>query len=999
MNRQSTVLDAVRRQERDHVALISDQETLTYGELDRYSDAVAAFLSGQGVAPGDLVPIEATRSTNFVVGLLGIVKSGAAYIPVDHAYPEARKAYIVEQSRAAWLLTTAAGVATTAPGVQVVDIGALRRNAMAAPAPCCSPAPADLMYVIFTSGTTGVPKGVAVEHRSVAALIDWHNRRFQVDDQSRSTSMAALGFDVAHWEIWSSLCAGSRLYLLSDEVRRDAGELVQRFARDKITHAFVPTVMAAEVVRHSTEPSALKYLFTGGEKLNPVVTDHIHFTLVDYYGPTETTIWSTYHLVPSASLGRDPSIGTPVEGAHVWILDKTMREVPAGAVGEICISGECLARGYLHNERLTAEKFPPHPFEAGQRIYRTGDLGRRLPDDSIQFLGRVDEQVKIRGHLVEPSEVELVLARQPGVRHASVSATAPTDGSPKELVAFLIPDNTGAPHREIIAGVREGARAVLPDYMVPGHYAVLDRFPLNSNGKTDKGALMADFVRTVSPVRTFEEVEDRVERAVMTAFQDALEHADFQGGDNFFDIGGHSMLAAEVIAALSKELGLALRITDIYNRPTAESLAAEIRQRQEASDDVSDYISPAALRRDATLPDDIVFSVPFDAERLISPNHVVLTGATGFVGIHLLAELLVTTRAVVHCIVRARTATEAMRRIREKAEEYKVPISPADMGRVRAHPGDIASPGFGLAADDYDALCRDVEVIYHSASSVNFIKPYAAMKRDNVDGLVNIIRFAAERTTKALMLLSTISVYSWGYWITGRDVVTEPDDIDQNLDAVCADIGYVKSKWVMEKIADLAEARGLPLATFRLGYATYHSQTGLSASYQWWGRLVKTCLSLGLVPDLHELREGLSSVDYMTKAIAHIGRQAPCLGQKFNLIHSGEANVSLKQFFDLMERYFGFEFRVVPFRQWRACWMNDPKTPLYPVLNLFRDPMHEDNCIIEMYQHTYLWEHDNTSALLEGSGIRAPAFDEPELRRYLEQSIGVGEWVESQVEV
>ncbi|WP_064746975.1 amino acid adenylation domain-containing protein [Lysobacter antibioticus] len=999
MNGQSTVLDAVRRQDCDRIAIVDDHETLTYGELDRYSDAVAAFLVGQGIGAGDLVPIEATRSTDFIIGLLGIVKSGAAYVPIERAYPKARKAYIIEQSRAAWLLTTAPDVSRTDPGVQVVDIDTLRRNATASPVPLYSPSPADLMYVIFTSGTTGVPKGVAVEHHSVAALIDWHNRRFQVNYQSRSTSMAALGFDVAHWEIWSSLCAGSRLYLLNDDIRRDACELVKWIAREKITHAFVPTVMAAEVVRHSTRPSALKYLFTGGEKLNPVVTDHIHFALVDYYGPTEATIWCTYHLVPSASLGREPSIGTPVEGANVWILDKAMREVPAGDVGEICISGDCLARGYLHNHRLTAEKFPPHPFEAGQRIYRTGDLGRRLPDQSIQFLGRVDEQVKIRGHLVEPSEVEVVLARLPGVRQVSVSATAPTDGSPKELVAFLIRSNDEVPHREFIAGVREGARAVLPEYMVPGHYAVLDRFPLNSNGKTDKGALMADFARTIAPVRTFEEVEDRVERAVMIAFQGALEHSDFQGNDNFFDIGGHSMLAAEVIAALSKELGLALRITDIYNRPTAESLAAEIRQRQDAIDDVSDYISPAMLRRDATLPDDIVFSAPFDADRLISPSHVVLTGATGFVGIHLLAELLATTRAIVHCIVRARTAAGAMQRIREKVEEYKVPISPSDLARVRAHPGDIASPGFGLQANDYEALCRDVEVIYHSASSVNFIKPYAAMKRDNVDGLVNIIRFAARKSTKALMLLSTISVYSWGYWITGRDVAAEVDDIDQNLDAVCADIGYVKSKWVMEKIADLAETRGLPLATFRLGYATYHSQTGLSASYQWWGRLVKTCLSLGLVPDLHELREGLSSVDYMTKAIAHIGRQASCLGQKFNLIHSGEANVSLKQFFDLMARYFGFEFQVVPFRQWRACWMNDPKTPLYPVLNLFRDPMHKDNCIIEMYQHTYLWNHDNTSALLEGSGILPPAFDEPELRRYLEKSIGVRERAESSVAV
>ncbi|HEY9131998.1 MAG TPA: amino acid adenylation domain-containing protein [Dyella sp.] len=989
MNRPKTVLDAVRLQNPESVALVSNQETLTYGQLALYSDAVARFLVTQGVGPGDLVPIEAARSTNFVIGLLGILKSGAAYIPIDHAYPDARKTYIMEQSRSPWLLTSTRD-AKQSTSAQVVDIDTLRRETSTPFAPAGDVSPTAPMYVIFTSGTTGVPKGVVVEHHSVLAFVDWHNRHFQVDDQCRSTSMAALGFDVAHWEIWSALCSGSRLYLLDDMVRRDAAELVRFYAREGITHAFVPTVMAADVIKHSTHPSSLKYLFTGGEKLNPVDTDHVRFSLIDYYGPTEATIWATFHPVPSASLGQEPSIGTPVDGARIWILDKTMREAPPGMTGEIYIAGSCLARGYLHNERLTAEKFLPHPFEPGQRIYRTGDLGRWLPDGSVQFLGRADEQVKIRGHLVEPSEVELVLARQPGIRQLSVTATAPAEGSPRELIAFLIPEDASISPRDLVARIRETARALLPDYMAPGHYAVRETFPLNANGKTDKAALLASFVHAAGPARSFDEVEDTVERSVLEAFQAALQHSDFQRSDSFFEIGGHSMLAAEVIAALSDVHALPLRITDIYNHPTAEQLAAEIRLRQQASDEVSDHTPSDVLWNDVVLPDDIAFSAPFDVDRLQDPNHVLLTGATGFVGIHLLAELLATTRATVHCIVRARSTTEAMRRIQEKIDEYKVPIAAADIDRIKAYPGDIASSRFGLALDDYDALCRDVEVIHHSASAVNFIKPYSAMKRDNVDGLIGIIRFAATGRTKALMLLSTISIYSWGYWITGRDAVSEEDDIDQNLEAICSDIGYVKSKWVMEKIADLAQARGLPLATFRLGYATYHSKTGLSANYQWWGRLVKTCLSLGQVPDLHELREGLSSVDYMTKAIAHIARNPAALTQKFNLIHSGENNVSLKQFFTLLERYFDFRFAVVPFRQWRSLWMDDPKTPLYPVLNLFRDRMYKDNCIIEMYQQTYLWQHDKTSAFLEGSGIQAPTFDEDELRRYLEHSIGIG---------
>lgn len=261
------------------------------------------------------------------------------------------------------------------------------------------------------------------------------------------------------------------------------------------------------------------------------------------------------------------------------------------------------------------------------------------------------------------------------------------------------------------------------------------------------------------------------------------------------------------------------------------------------------------------------------------------------------------------------------------------------------------------------------------------------MKRDNVDGLVNVIRFAAAARVKALSRLSTISVYSWGHRITGKTVMREDDDLDQNLDAVRADIGYVKSKRVMEKRAEAARARA----------AAYHvsrrlrdvSRADRSADYQWWGRLVKTCIALRAVPELRELREGLSTVDYMTAAIAHIARNPAAPGKKFNLTHSGERNLSLEDFFDRLERAFGFSFARVPFRDWFDRWKDDAATPLYPVLNLFRDPMHGGMCMVELDQHTYRWEHANTSALLAGSGVRPPEFDEPELRRHLVQSIGI----------
>ncbi|WP_080297095.1 amino acid adenylation domain-containing protein [Burkholderia pseudomallei] len=974
------------------VAVATADATMTYGELDRASDAVAAFLEAERIGAGSIVPIEAMRTDDFVAGMLGIVKAGAAYCPIDHAYPEARKTHIVERTGSPLLLTAVSPRTplACARAPRTASIAALRRAGMPRSASPRTPRPNDAIYVIFTSGTTGVPKGVVVEHRSVDGLIAWHNAQFGVDRTSRSTQIAALGFDAAHWEIWSPLCAGARLRFVDDDARRDANALVALLERERITHAFVPTVMARDVVAASEPgPSALRYLFTGGEKLNPVDTDRIRYRLIDYYGPTEATMWASFHPVQSASLGLPPSIGTPVGGARIAIFDERLREAQSGAVGEIVISGPCLARGYLDDPRQTAEKFLAHPSRPGERVYRTGDLGRRLPDGAIQFVGRLDDQVKIRGYLVEPGEVEIAIARQSGVRRVAVVATSPADGAPRELVAFVVPADPAAPRRPLVGRLRAGVAASLPPFMVPGHFAIVDALPLSANGKTDKAALVAMHGRRAARA-DFAEVADAVERTVCESFADALGHADFGVDDSFFDVGGHSLVAAAAVASLSARVGVALRLSDLYRRPSAAALAVDIRRRPSAGDPGALDLTPAdVLRRDAILPDDIAFDGAFDPQRLARPAHVLLTGATGFVGVHLLAQLLATTEAVIHCVVRARDAHDAERRVADKLRTYRLGVSERDRARIRCHAGDIAHDRLGMASADYDALSRCVDVVHQSASAVNFIKPYAAMKRDNVDGLVNVIRFAAAARVKALSLLSTISVYSWGHRITGKTVMREDDDLDQNLDAVCADIGYVKSKWVMEKLADAARARGLPLITFRVGYATYHAQTGLSADYQWWGRLVKTCIALRAVPELRELREGLSTVDYMTAAIAHIARNPAAPGKKFNLTHSGERNLSLEDFFDRLERAFGFSFARVPFRDWFDRWKDDAATPLYPVLNLFRDPMHGGMCMVELYQHTYRWEHANTSAFLAGSGVRPPEFDEPELRRYLVQSIGI----------
>ncbi|WP_175845451.1 non-ribosomal peptide synthetase [Burkholderia arboris] len=996
MTTQSNVIDGFRtRAARDAgaSAVVSEHACLSYGELDRRSDAVARALQARGIASGDLVPIEAARNAEFIVGILGILKAGATYVPIDERYPDARKHHILQQCNAALVLTARAAPRDAAtPFASVADLSAWRPDRDDAGATQHLDAPGGAIYVIFTSGSTGAPKGVIVEHAAVSALVDWHNDRFSMNDASRTTLMAGLGFDVSQWEIWSALCAGATLFLPDEETRVDADALVGFFTRHRITHAYVPTVMVADVVGVGQPADLkLKYLFTAGEKLGPIDTGRIAYTVIDYYGPTEATIFATCQVVPSAALGRPESIGRPVGATEILILNDTREAVTGSDVGEICIGGPGLARGYLGNPALTREKFRPHPRQPDRIIYRTGDLGRWLDDGSIQFLGRLDDQVKIRGNLVELSEVHAALVSSGEVRRAVVlaipGAAAVGAGAGMELVAFVVPRDPAVPGARIVDALKASVRQTLPDYMWPVSHVLLDGMPVTANGKTDRAALELRY-REAQRSRTAPEPYTAVEQVVADAFVALTGHASFRKTDGFFDIGGNSLLTAKLARALSDAAGTKMLIRDVYEHQSVEALAREIERRVATAARAIEREPVYALENDIRVPGEADFSGAFDAALLACPRTILLTGATGFVGVHLLAELLATTSAVVHCLVRAKDAAAGRARIDEKLRAYDVNLGPDARSRIRVWAGDVTQARFGMNAHDYATLADGIDLVYHSASAVNFIQPYSYMKQINVDGLARILAFAGCRRTKALILLSTISVYSWGHRFTGKTLMTEADDIDQNLPAVLEDIGYTRSKWVMEKMADLAVQRGLPLMTFRLGYATFHGETGVSADYQWWGRLVRTCIALGTVPDLHDLREGLTSVDYMTKALARIARNPAALGRKFNLINSPESDMTLKAFFSRLERYFGLRFRVVPYREWLDAWKTDIDAPLYPLLSLFDDNIRDGLSTVELYQDNYVWDCRNVIAFLEGSGIEQPAFSREQLARYMERSIG-----------
>ncbi|MDK1704580.1 amino acid adenylation domain-containing protein [Serratia rubidaea] len=969
-----------------HPAIIDkDNKNISYQQLDDLSNRLCALLQRRGVGPGSLVPLLAQRTPQLIIGMLAIVKAGAAYIPLDSSYPAPRIRHIIAQSRSPLILSDHTDNAEINPdgSLDIIPINNLSEKDQLNYQAVAIPQDA-LAYVIFTSGTTGTPKGVMVEHLSLWNIVRWHNRQFAMDADCRTTLNAGIGFDVAQWEIWSALTSGAALCLPAEEQRLQPAALLQFFADRRLTHAFVPTVLVPDVVR-ADKPArlALRYLFTAGEKLAPLDPTPLGCPLIDYYGPTEATIFATCNPLTCAADAATASIGRPVTDTEIFILDEQLQPVSGDAPGELFISGSCLARGYLHNPQLSAEKFLQPAGFNGKRLYRSGDRARWLADGRIQYLGRLDDQVKIRGNRIELGEIESVIMQTPGVSAAIAMVSEPEHAADKKIVACLVAD---AAQPDLLDAVKARLKKTLPSYFLPADYLLLPRLPLNANGKTDKAALLAHYA--ASRTTAGNALPDAAQEQVAAVWRELLALNAIGADDNFFDIGGHSLLAARLAEAIGQRLGVKTYVRDIYEFPTVTALTRALAQRSGQAQPELDSEPVRALQEDAKLSPDVQINPHFEPQQLTQPRAILLTGASGFVGSHLLADLLATRQADIYCLVRGDSAEHAGQRLDAVLQKHHIALSAEQRSRVYIVPGNLAEPRFALPDEQYQQLCRQVDIIYHSASAVNFIQPYSYMKRDNVQGLNEIIRFAAHLRTKPLMLLSTISVYSWGHLHTGKRVMLESDDIDQNLPAVLSDLGYVRSKWVMEKIADLAAQQGLPLMTFRLGYATSHSRSGVSADYQWWGQLVQTCLNSGTVPDLRDLREGLTTVDYMTRAIAHISGNPQALGLKFNLIHENSNNLTLQQFFRRLEDYFGYRFRQMPYHDWLAQWQHDENAPLYPLLSLFRDNMSHGQAAVQLYQDTYQWDCSNVKRFLAGSGIEEPRFTRQELENYLYRLTG-----------
>ncbi|MVO98337.1 amino acid adenylation domain-containing protein [Paenibacillus sp. N10] len=555
-----------------HAPAIADRKRqVTYRELNEKANQLARILRAKGIGVGDIVGLLLAPSADMMLGMMAVLKAGGAFLPIDPDYPDERLAYMLEDSGAQVVLTQQAFTGrTTGRKMLCLDDEKLFTGETSDLA--LESSADDLAYVIYTSGSTGRPKGVMIEHRSLVNLSYWHNRAFGVTTADNSIKYAGFGFDASVWEVFPYLLAGACIHIVPSEIRLDAKKLDDFFRENGITIAFLPTLMCEQFMDlPDREQTPLRILLTGGDRLKRYKPGN--YKLFNNYGPTENTVVTTFTEI-KPDTGGIP-IGRPIDNAKVYILDANFQLLPPGLPGQICVAGAGLARGYLGRPELTGEKFIPHPFATGERLYLTGDLGRWLQDGTLEYLGRQDDQVKVRGYRIEPGEIETLLRRNEDIREAVIRIREDENGQNMVCAYYTGPDHLSA------AKLRDHLSGQLPAYMIPAYFVRLEQLPVTANGKLDTKAL-PDPKAHVHTGKEYVAPQGEIENTLVRIWAEVLAVSEDRVGtkDTFFDLGGNSFQLVQVVNMLKETFGHDIPVPVMFQYTTVSALGGYLQSME-----------------------------------------------------------------------------------------------------------------------------------------------------------------------------------------------------------------------------------------------------------------------------------------------------------------------------------------------------------------------------------------------------------------------------------
>ncbi|GAA2612953.1 amino acid adenylation domain-containing protein [Actinomadura fulvescens] len=990
------LFEAQVRRTPDAPAVSAGATTLTYRELSQRADAFARVLrDDHGVRNGDPVALLLERSPEVLIGIWAVLKAGGAYVPLDPDQPIARLKEMADRLDVRCVITRDRW-RDRLPGREALTVED--------PPPPGSPlapaaaAPTDPAYIIFTSGSTGSPKAVVVPHRGAVRLVmntDYIDIR--PDDVFLATTNPV--FDVSCFEIFGAHLHGARLVLPEPETLLAPADLARDITRSGASIMWLTTGLLHQMGFARPDMFAsLRVLIAGGDTVSPECMRAIlragpPANLMNGYGPAENATFSTTHRLTELSpTAQTVPIGRPIANSTCYVLRDDRSPCDPGEEGELYVGGDGVALGYFGDKERTAERFMPDPFigTAEARMYRTGDLGLWRPDGVLEFLGRRDRQVQIRGYRVEPGEVETAAVAHPDIHDVKVAVEG--SGDDKSLVLWAAPRETidEEERHSFVRRLRRFLHDRLPRFMVPSRFAITDRLPLGRTGKVGAPPAAALPPEETAKQKTSEPPRGEAERVVARVWTGLLGVDAVGRGDDFFDLGGQSLQLIRLVAALRDGLDRLEHLPDrtligmVLDKPVLHEFAASIddaRHEGTASSDRVDFRKEADLDR----------AVRFDSgpvPGLEPPRAILLTGATGFLGAFLVHELMKTTEARLVCPVRARDADDGLRRVEAALRRWGLPLDGLAQ-RVTALPADLGEPGLGLGDERFADLAAQSDLILHNGAHVNFLYPYRRLAAANVGSVRELIRFAATSPLKPFHYVSSIDVFA-GLAATGVRRMNEDDPLG---DPEVLAQGYAETKWVAESLLGRAAGRGLPVSLYRPFEITGTRDRGIQSTDTMMSAFIKAVAETGLAPQVPMILN-LVPVDFAAAALAHLLLREPPHGRAYHLGNPAPAPLSL-----LVERLraFGYGVREVPYDEWcramKEAVQRDPDMALANYLPMFTERSERTGLsVFEAHFSGNMPELDQTNArrALDGTGLACPPVDADLLDRYLDYFLASG---------
>ncbi|KAF3481936.1 uncharacterized protein GIQ15_04695 [Arthroderma uncinatum] len=977
----------------DAIAVVDGEISLTYEQLHLQALHIAHTLVQESLSFEEPVGVIVQHGISDIIAQIAIIYAGGSCAPMDPTLPDQQIQGRLERLNARFILVDQLNKGRDLPFSRIPLEGLVSGSGDK------YPVPTDLehrTHLIHTSGTTSEPKAVQIAARSILQVV-FHAPFEPVRENDVVAHVNNSSFDVSLFDIWAPLLRGASIAVLSKVTLLDLPVMAEHIERLGIT--VMATTTALLNLAASTYPSAfskLRICFIGGEAANVAAIKTIFEEgppemLINAYGPTECCIFClTHQIVPEDIEAGSVSIGKPIGHTIAYIADDTGK---SSDEGELWVGGAGISPGYVNLPEKNAALFVTVDglvTSSGEpmRLYRTGDIVRRRADGQIDYVGRSDHQVKIRGFRVELGSVEAGLLKTGYFSEAvAMRIEPPQEGAGSILVAYAVPVNVSKfPNVDEALKV---LREILPDYMIP-QLELISSMPLNSHAKVDRKQLAELYCtrwKKSSSLTPKEKPKD-ARSALANLWSNILASPveSYRDEDDFFRHGGTSLQASLLISQIRRTFGSEVSLLTLYDHPTLASLTSIIQERQKGEFETVRNESDLWVA-DTKIADGLsCLAGPVIDWTRDTEGRVFITGATGFVGAFMLADLLRMPHVrQIGCLVRAKDAAVGLQRLRTAMAKYGL-WDEQFAFKLLALPGELEDEFLGLGPDRFEEIANWASVVFHLGARVNYTQPYSLHRPANTLGTLNVLKLAFKGRTKAVHYVSSISCFGPTGFVTGTQRVREDESLIPHLAALPYDHGYAQSQWVAEQLLRRLIDRGFPVAVYRPGFITGHSQTGACNHDDFFSRLIHACQEMKCYPQLPNQRKEFVPVDYVNSAILHIASSRSSLGHAYHIVPpSREVSIDMDDSMDMIGECGGDQIRGVSYSEWIKLLSANPPERLQPLEPMLAEKVQDGLTRWELYENMPIYETTNTMNALADypGGLKFPALDKDLMKRYL----------------